>query len=322
MHYITIPNTVLQPSSLCLGTADIGGSIDCESSFRILDAYVDAGGNFLDSAQVYADWLPGERSSSEKTLGRWMVARGNRGKLIVATKGAHPRLSSMQVTRMSRSEIEQDINESLQHLQTDTIDLYWLHRDAPQVPVTTIIDILNDQVKAGKIRYFGCSNWQLPRLKAAQEYAAQHGLQGFVGNQPLWNIGVPDYAAIGDPTLALMDSAMWAYHQQTGLAAIPFSSQANGFFNKLAQGQTARIKANTARIYQGPENQQRAARIQELAQTTGLTITQIVLGYLLAQPFPTIPIVGCQNVAQVQDSMAAADVRLTPEQLTFLTQSR
>jgi aryl-alcohol dehydrogenase-like predicted oxidoreductase len=318
MRYTTLPNTQLRPSVLCFGTADIGSKIDRAASFRLLDAYAAQGGNFLDSAEVYANWLPIERSISETTIGQWVAARGNRDQMILATKGAHPRLESMHLARMSRAEISSDIEESRQRLQTDTIDLYWLHRDAPHVPIAVIIDTLNEQVQAGKIRHFGCSNWQTERIREAQAYAAQQAVQGFVANQPLWNIGVIDPAALSDPTMVLLDQPMWAYHQQTQLAAIPYSSQANGLFNKLAAGKTDAIKPNTRRIYHQPENQQRLQRIQQLAAETGLTITQIVLGYLLAQPFPTIPIVGCQNLEQLQDSLAAGDVRLTAEQARFL----
>jgi aryl-alcohol dehydrogenase-like predicted oxidoreductase len=317
MRYTTIGGADLRPSVLCLGAGDIGSKIDRETSFRLLDAFVDGGGNFLDTAQVYADWLPGERSISEKTLGAWLAARRARASILIGTKGAHPRLETMHVPRMSRAEIVHDLDNSLKNLRTDVIDLYWLHRDAPAVPVEEIIDILQDQVQAGKIRYFGCSNWQRPRIEAAQAYAARRGLQGFIANQLLWNIGVVDLAG-GDPTIVAMDPALWVYHRRTGLAAIPFSSQANGFFNKLAAGQTAAIKPHTRRIYCNPENQLRFQRIQQLAQETSLSITQIVLGYLLAQPFTTIPIVGCQTLEQLQDSLAAASVQLTPEQVKFL----
>lgn len=320
MRYTVIPRTTLKPSVICLGTAEIGSKIDRDASFRLLDAYLDLGGNFLDTAQVYADWLPGERSTSEKTLGQWIAARRNRDKVVLATKGAHPRLETMNVPRMSRTEIIHDLDASLKNLQSDVIDLYWLHRDAPAVPVEAIIDLLNEQVQAGKIRAFGCSNWRTPRIQAAQEYAARSGRQGFSANQPLWNIGVVDWAAIGDPTIVNMDGAMWDYHRQTGLAALPFSSQANGLFNKLAEGRTSAIKPHTQRIYHLPENQQRSQRIQQLAGETGLSITQIVLGYLLAQPFTTIPIVGCQNLAQLEDSLTAADVQLTLAQVKFLEQ--
>jgi aryl-alcohol dehydrogenase-like predicted oxidoreductase len=318
MRYAAIPATSLTPSVLCLGTADIGGKINRATSFRLLDAFVEAGGTFLDTAQVYSDWLPGERSISEKTIGAWLADRGNRERIVLATKGAHPRLDSMHIPRMARTDIVHDLDASLKNLQTEIIDLYWLHRDAPELPVEPIIDILNDQVKAGKIRHFGCSNWWTPRIQAAQTYAARQGMQGFVANQPLWNIGVVDYGAVGDPTLATMDTVMWQYHQQTGLAAVPFSSQANGYFNKLAEGRTGDIKPNTERIYGGPANQQRFQRIQQLSRETGLTVTQIVLGYLLGQPFPTFPIIGCQTEAQLADSLTAAEVQLTAEQIRFL----
>jgi len=188
--------------------------------------------------------------------------------------------------------------------------------EASSLPHEEIIATLHDQVKAGKIRYFGCSNWQTTRIKAANDYAKTQGVQGFVANQPLWNIGVIDYAKIGDPTLALMDEALWQYHSATGLAAIPYSSQANGLFNKMAEGKP--IRPTTLRIYHNPQNQQRFQRIQQLAQTTALSVTQIVLGYLIAQPFTTIPIVGCQTMAQLADSLSAGDVRLTVEQVKFL----
>jgi aryl-alcohol dehydrogenase-like predicted oxidoreductase len=321
MRYTTIGGANLRPSVLCLGAGDMGSKIDRDAAFRLLDAFVDGGGNFLDTAQVYADWLPGERSISEKTLGAWLAARGNRAKILIGTKGAHPRLETMHIPRMSRAEIVHDLDNSLKNLRTDMIDLYWLHRDAPAVPVEEIIDVLQDQVQTGKIRHFGCSNWRRPRIEAAQAYAARRGIQGFVANQLLWNIGVVDLAG-GDPTIVAMDATLWEYHRQTGLAAIPFSSQANGFFNKLAAGRTAAIKPHTQRIYRNPENQLRLQRIQQLAQETSLSITQIVLGYLLAQPFTTIPIVGCQNLEQLEDSLSAADVQLTPEQVKFLQYGR
>jgi aryl-alcohol dehydrogenase-like predicted oxidoreductase len=318
MRQVLIPNSDLYPSTLCLGTADMGSKIDEERSFLMLDRFVERGGNFLDTAQVYADWLPGERSISEKTLGGWLAARGNRHKIVLATKGAHPELATMHLPRMSRTEIVYDLDNSLCNLRTDVIDLYWLHRDAPGVPVGEIIEILNDQVAAGKIRHFGASNWCAPRIQAAQAYAAQHSLQGFVANQMLWNIGVVEYAGLGDPTIAIMDKAMYDTHMETGLAAIPFSAQANGFFNKLAEGREHDIRPRTRQIYRAPANQQRLQRIRQLGQETGLTVTQIVLGYLLAQPFTTIPIIGCQNVAQLDDSLSAATVDLSPTQVRFL----
>jgi aryl-alcohol dehydrogenase-like predicted oxidoreductase len=318
MEYKGIPGTNLQVAEICLGTGGLGGDIDRESSFRLLDRYVELGGNFLDSAKVYADWLPGERSSSEKTIGRWLAERHNRGRIILGTKGAHPDLATMHIQRLSRQEIVSDLEASLAHLGVEAIDLYWLHRDDSSRPVAEILETLNDQVKAGKIRYFGASNWGTARLEAAQDYAAAHGLQGFSASQVMWNYGVPDPAAIPDKTIVVMNPEMRAYHARTGLAAIPYTSQANGFFNKMAKGGPEGLKVGMRQVYHLPENARRFERLQILSRETGQSVTQVVLGYLLSQPFTTVPIVGCHNLAQMDDSLSAAGVRFSPLQLAFL----
>ncbi len=160
MQYATIPNTDLAVAAICMGTTFIGSTIDHHQSFDLLDLYAESGGNFVDTASVYANWLAGEKHQSEKTVGRWLADRGLRDRIVLATKGAHPDMATMDVPRMSRAEIEDDLNTSLINLQTDVIDLYWLHRDDPSRPVEEILATLNAQVQAGKIRYFGCSNWR------------------------------------------------------------------------------------------------------------------------------------------------------------------
>jgi aryl-alcohol dehydrogenase-like predicted oxidoreductase len=315
MHYTTIPGTDLQPSVICLGGGPLGSSLDRASSFRLLDAFLDRGGNFLDSAKVYADWVPGERSVSEKTIGRWIQLRRNRDRVIIATKGAHPELATMHIPRLSPQEIASDVDASLSHLQVDTIDLYWLHRDDAARPVAGIIETLNAQVRAGKIRYFGCSNWRAERIRQAQAYAAARGLQGFSGDQMLWSLARPNLIALGDPTIVAMDDELAQVHASTGLAAIPYSSQAGGLFNKLARDPQHAIPP----MYQMPGNAQRLERIRALSAQTGLTITQVVLGYLLSHPFTTIPVVGCHTIDQLDDSLRAVDIHLTPDQISFLT---
>jgi len=257
---------------------------------------------------------------SEKTIGQWLRQRGSRDKVILATKGAHPEISTMHIPRLSRLEIEQDLNDSLKNLQTGVIDLYWLHRDDPQRPVGDILETLNDQVKAGKIRYFGCSNWRVERVRAAQGYAAEHNLDGFVANQMMWSLALIDPAGIKDKTMAPMDETMKQYHLETGLAAIPYSSQGQGLFQRMAQGTLAQMDPDSRGMYQVEANRQRFERIRRLAADSGLSITQVVLGYLQSQPFPTISIVGCRTVEQLRDSLTAAGVRLEPEQVRYLEQ--
>jgi aryl-alcohol dehydrogenase-like predicted oxidoreductase len=320
MKYVLLPNTDLRPSVLCLGSTLIGSQIDRETSFRLLDEFAGQGGTFLDTASIYANWLPGPRHVSEKTIGAWLKRTGKRRAMVVATKGAHPELATMHVGRMSRQAIEEDLAASLVNLQTDVIDLYWLHRDDVARPVAEIVETLEAQVDAGKIRYYGCSNWRAERIAAAQAYAQAHGYTGFVGDQMQWSLAEVAHGDLADPTGVVMDEPLWRYHAASGLAAIPYSSQANGFFHRMAQGAADTMNPNQRRMYLRPANVQRAARVQQLAAESGLSITAIVLGYLRAQPFVTIPIIGPRTLEQLRDSLAAADVQLTAEQLRFLEQ--
>ncbi len=308
----------LRPYPICLGTGDLGSAVDKTASFALLDAYLDLGGNFLDTAKVYADWLPGERSISEKCIGEWMHLRGNRSRIVLATKGAHPDLNSMEVPRLSRAEIESDLHASLRHLQTDVIDLYWLHRDDPARPVEDILATLNDAVQAGKIRHFGCSNWRVDRIRRAADYAAAHGLLGFAADQPMWNMAVVDAAAIGDPSLVIMDDELWSYHRATQLPAIPFSASANGLFQKLERGGSASPEAIPQRHYRSQANLTRYARARQVASQRGLSLTQVVLGYLLSQPFPVRPIVGPKRVDQLSDCLTAVGVHLEQAEIAFI----
>jgi aryl-alcohol dehydrogenase-like predicted oxidoreductase len=319
MNSVLLPGTTLNVSSICLGTGQIGTGLDKDNSFRLLDAYVERGGNFLDTAHIYGDWVKDvERSICEKTIGAWLMARGNRDQIVLATKGGHPYLDSMQVPRLSRQEIVTDLDASLQCLQTDYIDLYWLHRDDPTRPVEDILETLNAQVKAGKIRTFGASNWQGERMRATQEYATAQGLAGFVADQMLWNAAVLAKPPADDTTLACMDAELFAFHRETGMAAIPYQSQASGLFSRMHNGTLDQMNPGARGCYKLEESRQRYERMRQVMEETGLTITQVVLGYLISQPFTTVPIVGCRNMAQLTDSLSAANVRLTPEQVAFI----
>ncbi len=313
MNYLTLPHTDLRVSRLCLGTADFGAGVSESDSFALLDQFFDAGGNFLDTAAIYAAWTPAGAGSSEKLLGKWLAKRSKNA--IVATKGGHPQLDSMQLKRISKREIESDVEQSLRHLGLETIDLYWLHRDDETVPVETILGAMEDLKAAGKIRFYGCSNWKTTRIQAFQSAAQARGAVGFVANQPLWSLALSDLSG-ADPTLAAMDDAMREFHAQSGMAAIPYSSQANGYFSKLAENRALPAMFDTEKV-RAP-NRTRFEKVQTLGREKGLSISHIVLGYLLSQPFPVVPIIGCKNAAQLSDSLSAADVKLSPGQVAVL----
>lgn len=322
MTTIQIPNTTLQVSPICLGTGEIGTSIANEEAFQLLDSYIEHGGKFLDTAHNYGDWVKdAPRSASEKTIGDWMQARGNRDEIILATKGAHWHLDAPEVPRLSRQDIEDDLNGSLEALRTDHIDLYWLHRDDTARPVEDILETLNAQVQAGKIRYFGASNWKTERLRAAENHVQKAGTHGFVADQVLWNAAVLAGLPYGDSTTGWMEEGRFAYHQETGMATLAYQSQAYGLFQRMQAGTLDQMNPGFRGFYEMEGTGRRYEVMAQIMAETGLTITQVLLGYLLSQPFVTIPIVGCRSRTQLADSMTASETRLTPAQVAAITEA-
>jgi aryl-alcohol dehydrogenase-like predicted oxidoreductase len=314
MKYKKIRHTDLEPSVICMGTSHIGATINKEDSNAILDTYCDRGGNFLDTAEVYANWLPIEPHSSERFLGKWLKERGNRGQMIVATKGGHPRLDTPLVSRLSATEIAEDIEGSLQRLDTDYIDIYYLHRDDRNIPVEIIIEILESHVRRGHIRYYACSNWTLERLEQASAYAEQRSYSGFVAVSNLWSLAEVNPGSIKDVTQVITDQALIDWHRSTGIALVPYSSQANGFFSgKYRKGQeiTPELRdKNAYRLYYNDTNLTRLNRIEPIAEHNKATTTQIALAYLLAQDFPVLPVIGCKTMEHLLDSLGASHIDL------------
>jgi aryl-alcohol dehydrogenase-like predicted oxidoreductase len=320
---MTIPGTDLRASVLCLGTNRFGSELDARASHALLDAFVADGGNFIDTAHIYADWIPtAPRSASEKTIGAWLQAGRRRDRIVLATKGGHPDLAAMHRSRLSRRDLEHDVDASLTCLQTDYIDLYWLHRDDPARPVSEILEALNAIQRAGKFRYFGCSNWRVPRLRAAQAYAQEQGLTGFVANQPQWSLAAPNRAALSDPKgLVVFDAEAHAYHHATGLAVVPWSAQGQGYFDKLDRLGAEGLAEADRQKYDSPANRALYPKVKALAGQYGVPVGAIALSYLLSQPFATYPVIGPRTVDQLQASLTALVVTLTAEDLAALQPS-
>lgn len=320
MRYRPIPHTSLQPSVLCLGTSGYGTHIPAERAWQLLDTFAELGGNFVDTARIYGAWAPRGLGASERVLGAWLRSRGMRDQMIVVSKGGHPELSSMDRSRLSPGELHADVMASLADLQTDFIDLYFLHRDDPAIPVGEILDALAPHVRAGRIRALGASNWHWQRLAAAATYARQQGLAGFAVSQIGWSLATP--ADPPGPGMRYMDAETFAYHVQTDLPLMAYSSQAQGFFAGKYEGQRHRPvqpgDPPAARLYAHPDNFARLDQARLLARRHGRSPNEIALGYLLSQPFPVYPIVGCRTVEQIQASCNAASVQLGADEIAYL----
>ena len=301
-------------SVLCLGTVGLGFDFSQKQSNEILDAYVELGGNFLDTARVYGDFAGGVCGISERAVGNWLAARRNREQIIVGTKGGHPELSAMNVGRLDRENLSDDIRRSLDDLMVDQVDIYWLHRDDVSRPVGEILETLNGFLQAGYTRFIGVSNWTTARIREANAYAAAHGMTGFCANQPQFSLARQE--VMTDPTLYQMDREMFEFHVETGMPCVPFSSQAKGFFIKLHDG--AKISDGAKRRFDSPGNRAIYARLLALSEETGYSVGALSLAYLTCNRFDIFPIVGVSRLSQVEFLREAGDARISLEQAVSL----
>ncbi len=314
MIYKILNNTDLKVSAVALGTDVYGSELDKVQSYALLDFFAENGGNLIDTALVYANWIPGEKSRSEKLIGEWMKERQNRHELVISTKGAHPEI--MSVSRLLREDILGDIEQSLKHLKTDYVDIYWLHRDDENLPVEPIMDTLSEIVKSGKARYIGMSNWTYKRIDKANEYAQKNNLPLLMGSQIQYSAAIPNIEN-NDPTLVLMNDNEYDYFKKTKLNVFAYASQAKGFFSKLHSGGEENLSQKAKERYLNSESLKRYEIIKGIAEKTGHSVGEIAIGVIANNPnFTTIPIVGCKNINQLKESMAGSCITLDAKYLT------
>ena len=319
MQKTNIPNTDLYASRLALGTDYFGSTVSRDLSMQLMDHYLEAGGNVIDTAESYARWLPRGEYQSEKVIGEWLRERRTRDQIVLSTKGAHPKLGTMEVPRLSKAEIQSDLDSSLRRLGVENIDLYWLHRDSPGYPVEEILESLEAFRKAGKIKYAGFSNWTQSRAEAARLAAERLGIQGFVASQNMWSLAKPDLSK-ADPTWAFIDASFVRWHIEHGFSAFTYLTQANGYFRRLEQNTLDKVPAD-ARVrilFDHQENRDRFQRVRHLQKKYGLSVGQIVIGYLINQPFPVFPLVGPKTLADLKDNISCAATELSRDDIYYL----
>jgi aryl-alcohol dehydrogenase-like predicted oxidoreductase len=317
MDYFELAGIEIQISALCLGIPEIGFRPAEPEAHRLLDFWVEQGGNFVDTARVYADWIPGESHRSERILGDWLKASGGRNRLVLATKGGHPPLENMSRSRLSPVELNDDLNGSLELLGTDYIDLWWLHRDDERIPVAEIVDACDSFVRDGRVKVLGVANWTAERIRLANDYAARAGKAKFLATQLFWNLGSRHHRGL-EATMRPMDDAAEHLHQAGNLVAMPYSSQAGGFFTKWLEGDDEMRRQAGNSNYAANENFQIARAAGEIARRHGVRVGAVVLAYLRSHPFRVVPIVGCQNQAHLAASIQAMDFILSEADGKFL----
>jgi aryl-alcohol dehydrogenase-like predicted oxidoreductase len=319
MQKIKVPNTELLVSQIVLGTECFGTTVSREVSRQLMDRYVEAGGNVLDTAEAYAGWVPGGDHQSEKTIGEWLRDCGDGDEILISTKGALPKFASWDVPRMSKAEIQSDLDSSLRRLGRERIDLYWLHRDAPGYPVEEILQSLESFRQDGKIRHAGFSNWTEARAEQARQAAQRLGIEGFVASQNMWSLAKPNLAQ-SDPTWAFIDESFVLWHRAHSVAAFPFMAQASGYFRRVEQGTLDLLPKDdrVRKMFDHRENRERFERVRHLQQKNGWSLTQVVLGYLTSRPFPVFPLVGPKTLTDLKEILGNTGANLAEDDLRYL----
>lgn len=300
-------NTSLEVSAISLGTVHYGTATDERTAESQLNRFVERCGNFIDTAHIYGDWVPGEKGRSEKVIGAWMKKNKNRHNLVISTKGGHPDLADFATSRVTVKDIQKDLDESLQFLGTDYIDLYFYHRDNREVPVEELLGALEDARNRGKIRYYGCSNWKLDRIQKAQKQS----FPGFVCNQIMYSLADINEYQMRDKTLVLMDKETYDYHTATGMNVMAYTALARGYFGKKASGKP--LTGEAANWFTNPSNERIFMELTRVAHSLQVSLAELELAFLMHQGFVTVPIVSFSNQQQLEQGLSSCSLKLDRE---------
>jgi len=300
--------TGLRVSALCLGGNTFGWTTDQKASEAVLDAYVEAGGNFIDTADVYSRWAPGNKGGeSETVLGTWMKARGNRHAVLMATKVMGPMGPGPNDTGLSRQHIVEGVEASLRRLQTDYIDLYQAHWDDRDTPLEETLRAFDDLVRQGKVRYIGASNYLAWRLTRALWESDKRGYVRYESIQPKYNLVFRDEYERELEPLCL----------EQGVGVIPYSSLGSGFLSgKYRRGQdlppTARA-GGVQKAYMTDRGFAVIEAVEKVAVAAGATAAQVSLSWLAHRPGITAPIASATSVAQLEELLGGIELQLDAE---------
>jgi aryl-alcohol dehydrogenase-like predicted oxidoreductase len=302
-----IGSSDLDVSRLCLGGNVFGWTADRDASFAVLDAYVAAGGNFVDTSDSYMWRAPGNSGGeSETIIGEWMAARGNRDSMVIATKvGSWP-----QRPGLSRANITAAVEDSLRRLQTDRIDLYYSHRDDPDTAQEETLDAYDGLVRAGKVRAIGASNFTADRLRSALEISARDGLTPYVALQPHYNL----------LERAEFETALAPLLAEQGLACLPYFGLAKGFLTgKYRAGtEVESVRAEGAREYLNDRGLRVLTVLDEIAAGHEVPVAAVSLAWLADQPTVAAPIASARTTEQLADLLPMLELHLTDDELRLL----
>lgn len=295
---------------LVLGGNVFGWTSDEATSHAVLDAFVDAGGRVIDTADAYSHWVPGNQGGeSEAIIGSWLAKRGRRDDVVIATKvSKHP-----QAPGLSKDSITKGVDASLKRLGTDYIDLYYAHYDDPDVPIVDVLGTFTTLVKEGKVRAIAASNFSAERLAESLRTSDGLGLAGYIAYQGQYNLMERDG----------YEGALRDVIAKHGMASLPYYGLARGFLTgKYRPGATVDSpRAEGASAYLDDRGLRVLAVLDEIAGAHGVSVASVSLAWLVAQPTITAAIASARNLEQLQDLLAVGSLALDADELDALTRA-
>jgi aryl-alcohol dehydrogenase-like predicted oxidoreductase len=298
-HVAVIPATDLDVFALCLG-GNVFGRLDRDASFPVLDAYVDAGGNFIDTADLYGS------TASEEIIGDWIQSRDNRDSIVLATK------VGMLASRpgLSATNIRAAAEDSLRRLRTDRIDLYYAHQDDEDVPVEEVLGAFGELIEAGKVRHIACSNFGPARLAHALAVAEREGLPRYTVAQEHYNL----------VERAEYENGLRDIVEANGMACAPYFALAQGFLTgKYRPGaEVDSVRAGRAGAYLDERGKRVLAALDEVASAHECSVAAVALAWLAAQPTVLSPIASATSPDQLKDLVSMATLTLSGDELALL----
>ena len=319
MHKIDWNDSGTQVGALCLGTMYFGTTTDRAASYELLDRYMDAGGNFLDTANCYSFWVEGGHGhESETLLGDWMRTRGNRQQVFLATKtGVAPDLGRAREwpankEGLSSAAIERAIDSSLRRLQTDHVDLYYTHSPDSETPMEETLEAFNQLVQKGKVRHIGASNLSAWRLEQARALSRSNDWAQYGCVQQRHTYLRPKHGADFEGLQLCVNDDLLDYcieNRTFHLLA----------YSPLLSGAYTRPDRPLSHQYATPDTEARLATLREVANETAATLNQVVLAWMMQGDLAIIPVISASTPSQLDENLGALQVTLSDEQLQRLT---
>lgn len=308
MEKIKLGNSGVEVSVFCLGAMFFGTRTDVEMSYRLLDQYVEAGGSFIDTANIYAWWVSGcKGGESENLLGRWMQIRNDRAEMFIATKVGFQYSDAER--GLHAHQIETECEKSLKRLRIERIDLYYAHVDDRNTPMEETLEAFDRLVRAGKVRFIGASNFLAWRVEEAQWLSQTNGWAGYVGIQQRYTYLRPKPGATFDPQISANDDLL-DYCRNRDMTLLAYSP--------LLSGAYTRADRPIPGQYLGADSEARLAALQAVAEETGATLNQVILAWMVQGDPTVIPLVAASTPEQMVENLGALTVELSVDQMAQL----